>query len=413
MIKRIKNNDFIWNTLGNLFVSFLSMLFMIIVVRINGVDYGGIFNYGFTIAFIFYAIAQYGGRTLHVSDNNKVLNENDFIAARVFTTILSFLIFIFYIAICSYKLDKSIIMVLLCVYKLIEALSDVLHGGYQKNDKLHIAGKSMVLRSLCASIIFCLSEILFKSLIISCVLLIINNLIFLGIDIYISKKIIKWEYYFDFEKVKYYLKVAFFTFAFTFLLLFSFNIPRYFIDAILNDELQAIYGIIIMPASLISLMGHLIMQPAVLNITKLHREKKYKEINKILFKIILLSIILCIILILGTILIGIPVLEFIYKINLKNQLLNLIFVIIGSLFYLISIFLSTILIIMRKTGFQLFIYIFSSIIGLIISYFMISSYKLNGGVICYLILMFIQMIMYIVYYIYQIKKVGKENEQHT
>ena len=68
---------------------------------------------------------------------------------------------------------------------------------------------------------------------------------------------------------------------------------------------------------------------------------------------------------------------------------------------------------MRKTGFQLFIYIFSSIIGLIISYFMISSYKLNGGVICYLILMFIQMIMYIVYYIYQIKKVGKENEQHT
>lgn len=415
MIKKIKNNDFIWNTLGNLFVSFLSMIFMIIVIRINNVNYGGIFNYGFTIAFIFYAIAQYGGRTLHVSDNNKVLNENDFIYSRIFTVVVSFIIFIVYILICSYTFEKFTIMTLLCIYKLIEAISDVIHGCYQKNNKLYIAGKSMFFRSLSACILFCISEILFKSVILSCGFLILNNILFLILDVYIlkNKTNINLNNKFEFEKIKYYLKIAFFTFSFTFLLLFSFNIPRYFIDFLLTDKLQAIYGIIIMPASLISLMGHLIIQPYVLKITNLYNENKIKEINKILLRTMGFSALICIVLILGTIAFGIPVLEIVYSVKLDNQLINIIFIIIGSLLYLISIYLSTVLIIMRKTGFQLFIYVSTSIFGLFMAYYMINSFKLNGGILCYLSLMFIQMIMYIIYYIYQIRKVGNENVKNS
>lgn len=65
------------------------------------------------------------------------------------------------------------------------------------------------------------------------------------------------------------------------------NVPKYAIDDFLNEHIQAIYGIIIMPATVVGLFGQFIIHPYLNIIAGLHKEGKLEEVKKILVKIIL------------------------------------------------------------------------------------------------------------------------------
>ena len=84
--------DFIWNTLGSTFISFTSLILMIIVTRINGIESAGIFTFSFSSATILNIVALYCGRTYQVTDDNKYVSESSYLYTRIFTSIVAFLI---------------------------------------------------------------------------------------------------------------------------------------------------------------------------------------------------------------------------------------------------------------------------------------------------------------------------------
>ena len=58
----MKNNlkkNFIWNLIGSTINSFTSLIFLIIVTRINGIEAAGIFTFAFSTACLFYIIGIY------------------------------------------------------------------------------------------------------------------------------------------------------------------------------------------------------------------------------------------------------------------------------------------------------------------------------------------------------------------
>jgi len=48
----------------------------------------------------------------------------------------------------GYTFEKSLIVALLCLYKMFDGLSDVYEGQFQQQGVLHIAGKAMLFRAL-------------------------------------------------------------------------------------------------------------------------------------------------------------------------------------------------------------------------------------------------------------------------
>jgi len=394
----MKNNtlkkDFIWNTLGSLIHAFNSLFFLIIVTRINGLENSGIFSYGFTISNIFLIVASFGGRGYQITDVKGEFSDNKYKNFRYFTTILSLVLFVLLFILFKYSVYKYLIIILLIIVRGFESISDVYFGILQKNHKLYLVGISLFFKNLLALITFIITDYIFKNLYISIISWGIVNLLFLiFFDILKVKEVSKDKFIIE-KDYKDILKKTLYFFLFNFISVFIINIPRYFIDFYLTDEIQGIFGIIVMPATMTALLTQFILQPYAVKLSE-HNKKDKSKFIKSVKKLFMYTIIISIICITLAYFFGIPVLNLIYNLNLNDYKYYLLLVMIGSSFYALNNLLNLIYTIKRKTKYQFIIYLVSIVLSLILSYFLITKYELLGGVISYLSIMFIIFILYI------------------
>ena len=328
--KRFKKN-FIWNIIGTTFNSFNSLFFMIIVTRVNGTNDAGIFTLAYTTACILYMIGVYAGRIFQVTENEKI-NDKEYIVNRIGTFALMIIISIAFVFIKKYDTYKGWIFIIICLYKAMEAFSDVLYGVLQKKDLLYKVGKSFFVKALISLISFLVIDLITKNLICASAMIIITNfLVIVLYDLPNVLKVIDKKQEIKFKNVIRIYKTGFFIFAISFLGLYIMNVPKYAIDDFLNEHIQAIYGIIIMPATVVGLFGQFIIHPYLNIIAGLHKEGKLEEVKKILVKIILVILTLGLICVVGAYILGIPVLELIYGIDLKEYRIHLSVIILAYL----------------------------------------------------------------------------------
>lgn len=397
MIKNNKKN-FFWNTLGSLVNSVTSLFFMIIVTRINGTDVAGVFAFAFSIACFFQVISNYAGRIYQVTEVDDSFSDTDFLIHKVITCGLMLSVSLVFILIKSYSFSKSIIIILFVVFRLIESVAEVFYAIIQKKEELYKVGISLFLKGFLGIFFFFIIDYLFKNIFYSIISLIFVNLlvtVFLDYNWmkpwYRQTKISKY-------KVKKIFKGGFFVFLFTFLTQYVLNAPKYAIDDYLNNQAQTIYGIIVMPTTVLILCGQFIVQPLLVNIAALVKEKKYTVLKKFTYKLLA---ILGGIGILGELCcywIGIPFLEFIYGISLADYKIALLIVILGAVFYALSFIISTVLTTMRKTFIQIIFYGIVSLFIMVTSKLFVIKFGVLGASFAYCISMVLLFLMYFVYF---------------
>jgi len=390
--------NFIWNTLGTGFNAFNSLFFMIIVTRINGIDQAGIFTIAFSTACILYAIGLYAGRIYQVTELNKKISDKDFVTSRIITNIIMIVFLIIFCLLKKYNTEKFIIFLLLTIYKALEAFSDVLYGVLQKNDKLDIVGKSLFAKSLMSIIIFLLVDIITKNMIISIIsMIIIYVLIIFFYDFKNTYKYIDLKCKVNMTNVYNILKKGFFTFAISFLGMYVLNSPKYSIDTYLADNYQTIFGIIVMPATVIGLVAQFLIHPYLNQILSLYENRDLKASKKLIFKLISLIIGFGIIATILAYFLGTQVLGLIYGLDLSSYRIGLVIIIASAILYAIGTIYSSVLTTVRETVSQFVIYIIVSIFAAILSNIFTKTWEIDGAIIAYLLIMALQSISYIIY----------------
>ena len=389
----MKNNlkkDFVWNTLGSGLAAFNSLFFMIIVTRINGPKLAGIFTLCYATACLLFIVALYSGRTYQVTETDKRITDNEYIIQRIATCIIAICCLLMLVVLKNYNGIKKYTLLLLCFMRILEAFSDVFHGIFQKNYRLDLVGKSLTLRSLVDVIMFFIIDFFTKNLILSCLSMVLSNLIILVFfDIMISNKYKLNSHNIKYDNVKKIFVFGFFTFGFTFFSNYLINIPRYSIDLYLDESFQTIFGIIVMPGTFIILISQFVIQPFIMHLKKYRDSFEIKKYNTLVKKIILYVLIIGLLFILGAYLFGTAILELLYGLSLKKHLLSLLIVLIGTVLYTISTILSNSLIVLRKTKAQLIIFLVVSVIGVIMSNVLVNNYSFSGGSYSYLLIMFL------------------------
>lgn len=407
---------FIWNTLGSGFTAFNSLFFLIIATRINGKTEAGIFTLCYATAGLLYIIGTYAGRTYQVTEQKEEIGDNEYIVNRILTVIIMLISSVLFSLASHYTNLKLKLLILLCLMRAVEALCDVFHGILQKNDRLDIVGKSLLIRSILNIIAFLTIDKIFNNLVLSCLsLIIIDILVLIFIDIKYGLKYKDKNKKISYSSALSILKLGFYTFGFTLLANYLINIPRYSIDKYLDESFQTIFGIIVMPGTFITLLSQFIMQPLITKMKSHWINKEKNEFNNIVKKTLLAIVGVGIISILLAYFFGIMVLNFLYGLDLSKYLISLIIILIGTTFYALSLFLSNCLIIFRKTKVQLTIYSITVILGIIISRLLVSKYAFTGGIYSYLLIMLLLFIMYIVTFIFTNNKTtnwkGREKDE--
>jgi len=403
----------IWNMLGASANAFNSLLFAIVVTRVNGVNEAGIFTYSFATACLFYMIAVYAGRTFQVTDITGKNSDSDYIYHRIITCIIMILVSIIFVLVKQYDIYKSSIFVILCIFKCVEAFSESIYAIIQKNDSLYKVGISLFLKAVISIITFTISNYITKNLLISCISIVLVNIILLIIyDFRNMKKLEFVKTKLSKKSMMQIFKIGFFTFLLTFLGNYLINAPRYAIDDILTNDLQTIFGIIIMPATLMGLLGQYIIQPCLVGISNSIKNKKYKELRKTIIKLASIIIGFGCVVIIGAYLLEQKVLELVYGVDLSMHITSMMIIVVGSILYSLSTILSALLIAMRKTKIQAYMYIIVAIIATILSYNLVNKIQIVGASITYLLTMLLITVLFTVYITYCMRIYKKEWKEH-
>lgn len=408
-----KNNlrkNFIWNVIGTTFNAFNSLFFMIIVTRINGINDAGIFTFAFSTACLFYVIGVYSGRTYQVTDEGEH-NDSTYFYSKIITCVIMMISVFAFCFVRQYNLFKFTIIILLCLYKMIEALSETFYAIIQKENKLYVVGRSMFYKAIISLLLFLLIDYITNNLIFACsCILIVNILIVLVYDILALKKLKFKLVKIERKNVFDILVKGFFAFGFTFLTLYVINASKYSVDMYMNDSAQTVLGIIIMPATVISLFCQFIVQPFIVKMKKSLQDGK-KEFLIITHKIISGVVVIGGISTICAYLLGIPMLEVLYNISLDKYKNCLLLIIIGATIYGITIIYSTALITMRKTFCQFIIFIITSIFAMIVSSVLTQKYGIYGACESYTVTMIFLLVLYVIVYLYQIRKKWKNEKE--
>lgn len=404
----IKKN-FIWNTIGSTLNSFTSLFFLIIVTRLNGVSDAGIFTFAFSFAMLVQVIGNYFGRSFQVTNNDDEISDSDFVYSRFFTCFVMLVFSIIFLLFKNYTFKKNIVILLLVSFRLIESFGEVLYGILQKEGILYKVGISLFLKGLFSILFFFLFDYFLNNFVIAILSISLINLFF--ILIYDCKNVRKVNFNFkDFNK-RNFVKImtsGFFVFLFTFLTQYVLNASKYSIDNYLSDKYQTIFGIIVMPATVMALCAQFLVQPFLNKFTNYYKNKDFNSFSKLVFKLCLYVFLFGIFAVLFCYFFGIPILEIIYGLNLNKYKFSLLLIIGASSFFGISYVFSNALITIRKNFVQTVIYGITAIIALIISDYFVIKYGVFGACLAYFISMLILFIFYFIAYQYYINLLNKK-----
>lgn len=381
--KKLFLKNFIWNSLGTGINSFNSLFFLIIVTRVNDIQTAGIFSIAYATATILYTLAMYSGRLCQVTDIKNKIKDKDYIVTRIITCIVMLIGGAGFLAIKQYSGFKTTIFALLAIFKGLEAFSDILYGVMQKNDLLYKSGQSLSLKGFIGIVGFLIVDLITRDLRLACLAVILVNIAILIVFDYfmISKKLINSEEKIIKENVLSIIKSEFFVFVNSFAGIYILNAPKYAIDNFLTEDIQAIYGYIMMPATVMTLFTQFIVMPFLGKLKDMYEKNELKEIEKVTLKIKLIVIAFGAFAVLAAFLLGPEFLGLIYGLDLTAYRMNLCVIIGSYIFYAISYINLVTLTTIRHTFIQFVIYVISMIVAFLGSNILVGNlnFCINGA----------------------------------
>lgn len=384
-----------------------SVVLLLAVSRISGDTTAGIFSIAYAIAQLMLTIGLFEVRPYQSTDIKEKFLFKDYYTFRVITCILMILISIIYTLSKGYDNIKTIIVILMCVYKMIDALSDVFQGMFQQKKHLELSGRSLAFRVILSTIIFCVFLYVCDNLLLATVAATIVSVVwFVLYDCRYAKKYFeKAKWFFRFEKQKSLFVECVPLFLGSFMMMYIINAPKYAIDTFLSSEYQAYYNVIFMPASVVNLFSLFLFRPLLVTLTQFWNDYKYKKFVTIIMRLTL-SICLVTVIVLAIVdFCGIPILSLIYGMNLVNYHSSLLLVILGGGMSALSTMLYYIITVMRQQYSLLIGYVLSCSTSVILSNFLVQTYGIFGAAITYVFsMMILSLIFLFLFFIFFKKK---------
>lgn len=384
--------SYLWNTLSGFFNALQSTIILFALARIDGNELsGGVFSVVFATANLMLSLGKYGVRYYQVSDVENRHSYGEYFTHRIFT---SFGMVIATVAFCAvsflyggYSADKALFCLFLCLQKIVDSIEDVIHGEYQRHGYLDVASKSMFIRLLITVGSFLVAYAVSRSLVTAAVVSLLASVIALSVLALLVRGCFDKPQVRSLQGVKTIFIRCFPLFATAFLSLFIVNAPKYAIDFICDDgSVQGIYGYVSLPVLVVSLLAECLFRPMITSFSLMWNARDIKSFLKKMSKVVLGIGILTVICTVGGVLLGVPVLSFIFNIDLREYWLSVGILLIGGGFLSLTSFLNVIMTVIGKNNSIALSHTVASVAAMPIALFFVRNYELLGAAIAYLVI---------------------------
>lgn len=390
-----KYRTYLLNSIAGLFTAFQSVLILVFLARICSLAESGIYTFAYATANLFFMVGKYGMRNYQVSDIRQENSFSEYVVSRLLTCFAMLLLSILYpLQRClsgRFSIDKTLIIIAVCIWKAADAFGDVYYGQLQKKDRLDLAAISIILRFIAGLAGFLFLLFLSRSLLYASIAGCILSWLFLFLTLYPCRK-----FFSDDSKSPYIkthkanvlrlLNVCFPLLVCSFFSFYLGNAPKYAINRLMDDEAQAIYGYLAMPVFIIELLNGFILQPVLVRMSYEWNNGCRKQFAMRILKQILVITGLTVTAVTGAAFLGIPVLSFLYHYDLQSYRTEMLLLLTGGGFLAITGLFVTALTIMRQQRLLMGIYTLNAAAAYLLSDQLIRRYQLMGASVSYLVM---------------------------
>lgn len=392
---------FLWNMIGSTIYALASMILTYLTIRLIGDSKGGVFAIALTLAQMFIYIAYYEMRNFQVTDNENKYIFAEYHGVKIINCILMLVVSVGYVWFKQYDKYKAGIIILVCVYRMLDGYADVYEAEFHHKGRLDLAGKSMAFRTVLSVgtyfiiLVFCGN--LWYALTGAIIAAILGILIF---DIWVFDTVGNITVQYRKKAVEGIIKDCFPLFLGMFLWTYLLSASRIAVDNVLSSEYQAYYQVLFLPVSVINLLAGFLIRPSLITLTELYADKKKINFWKIIAKMTGILAIFTIVCMVGAYICGIQVLSLIINSDLSKYRMMFMFLIFAGGFNAIAYLLYFVLTIFRNQKAIVMGYGAASVVALIISTNMVKTWGLWGASwsyllsICVLITVFVGCIIY-------------------
>lgn len=378
----VRKSEFAWNVIGSVCTSLLSVVLLFVVTRVNGVDPAGMFSITFATSTVLYSIGDFGMRVYQVTDSNRQHGFGVYLTARFVVDICMVLCGVIFVIISGYTATKAAVCLGLVGFRFVDAASETYQGEFQLNGRLDIGGKSVFYRTSAAIAVFMAVDIITKNVTAATMALLATNaVIWCCYDIRLIPRYTKERLSFKKNEIAAVIKDCFPLFFSTFFSNYIVNAPKYAIDKLLTYDMQTYFNIIYLPTFTINLMSTFVLKPLLKGLGELWNGRQYRKFLGIVAK--MGGVIAAITLLVEAVcyVMGIPILAFIYSVELKPYKTDLLILVLSGGFFALSVALFYALTTMRSQKIASLAYIAAALAGTFLPNILVTKAGLRGAAI--------------------------------
>ena len=392
----VQKSSYLWNAINAVLSAVQCPVILMVIMRTNGKFDSGVFSIAFAVASLMLYVGLYGLRRFQASDINEEYSFAEYHGMRFITCAVMILAVLLYCAYgCifnGYDMNKAAVVFLVCMLKLTQAYTDVIHGNMQQKGRLDVATKCSSVRYVLEVLTIMVVLLITKNLLIACLLSVAVSFFVTWLTSINAGRRYCASYRpaFDKAKIRTLAIDGFPLFLSLFLNMYISNAPKYAIDAYLTEEIQAIYNLIFMPAFMVMLLSNFIFNPIIKSYAELwftddsakHRQLKKKIRSQVVFIAGLTVLGLAV-----AATIGIPVLSIVFGTDLSEYKRELCIVMIGGGALAYATFFNTVITIMREQKLMIVCYIAAAVTAFILSRVLVLQYGMLGAASMYAVIM--------------------------
>ena len=327
-----KRRIVLWNAAGSAVYALSSFLLLIIVIRICGDVEGGIFSIGYAIAQLMLTVGVFESTTYFATDAQGKFTYAQYLAFKLATCLLMLAASVVYVLSFGFDAHKMAVAYALCVYRLIEALSQFWFAAFQREERLDLGGFSTVWRYVLSTIALAVALAATHDVVAALVAASAVEAAWLACyDVPRLARIVRVG------RPDFSLKplIALFLaclplFISSFLSTYLGNVGKYAIEAAGTEQMQTVYNVLFMPSFVINLFMIFFVRPTLTTLAKLWLAHDVSAFGRIVGKLLLLVFGITAVVIGACAVVGIPVLELFYGIDLQGYLAPLLIVLLGG-----------------------------------------------------------------------------------
>ena len=234
-----------------------------------GTEAGGIFSLAFSLGQLLMMLGNMGLRTYQVSDLEERYSMGEYVVNRIISCALMMLCTCVYGIATRCSGEKFVALLLIVGTKMIDAFADVFEGQLQKEHRLDLAGISMTIR-MAVTTLLCLGLLMVtRQLMVACGCMFLGAVFCLAaFSVAPALRVHRQRGVLHRQGISLRKSIALFVpaiplFFSSFGLMMIAGMPKYAIDFLMTESAQAIYGILYLPAQVVSLLSNFIFKPLI------------------------------------------------------------------------------------------------------------------------------------------------------